>query len=59
MVMGQAGGAAGDVIMSIIMPHFNRNYAREKPMPNSPADPLLTAFWSRKIPLPAGPRNCI
>jgi hypothetical protein len=32
---------------------------QEKPMPNSPADPLPTAFWSRKIPLSAGPTNRI
>jgi hypothetical protein len=57
-VTAQAGGVADDIINHHCR-HFNRNYAREKPMPNSPADPLPMAFWSRKIPLSAGPINRI
>jgi hypothetical protein len=55
--MAQAGGVADDIInhhAAILI-----GIMQEKPMPNSPADPLPMAFWSRKIPLSAGPTNRI
>src|SRR5208282_6549873 len=40
-------------------PDFDRNYARERLMPNSAAGPLPNAFYSHKIPLSAGSTNRI